>query len=99
MPLSPTGLGLVNPTGLKFVKPPRSYSVAGSGKRARKIGEAAGAAFAVLKCAIKHGDKLKLPRTRALRVPTSPMLSCALWPEDMRNFVPQSTLGGVWGPI
>ena len=36
--------------------------------------------------------------TRALRVPTLPMLSCVLWPEDMRNFVPHSTLGGVASP-
>ena len=34
--------------------------------------------------------------TRALRVPTLPMLSCVLWPEDMRKFVPHSTLGGFW---
>ena len=27
--------------------------------------------------------------TRVLRVPTLPMLSCVLWPEDMRNFVQQ----------
>ena len=36
--------------------------------------------------------------TRALRVPILPMLSCVLWPEDMQNFVPHSTLGGVWEP-
>ena len=36
--------------------------------------------------------------TRALRVPILPMLSCVSWPEDMRNFVPHSTLGGVWEP-
>ena len=36
--------------------------------------------------------------TRALRVPTLPMLSCVLWPEDMWNFVLHSTLGGVWEP-
>ena len=33
--------------------------------------------------------------TRALRVPTLLMLSCVLWSEDMRNFVPHSTVGGV----
>ena len=36
--------------------------------------------------------------TRALRVPTSPMLSCVLLPEDMQNFVPRSTFGGVRSP-
>ena len=36
--------------------------------------------------------------TRALRVPTLPVLSCVLWPEDVRNFVLHSTLGGVWEP-
>ena len=36
--------------------------------------------------------------TRALRVPTLPMLSYVLWPEDMRNFVSLSILGGVWEP-
>ena len=59
--LSPTRLGLVNPTGLKFVKSQRLYSVADSGKRARTIGDAVGAAFAVLECAIKRGDELKQP--------------------------------------
>ena len=54
-------LGLVNPTGLKVVKPLWSYPVAGSGKRARKIGDVVGAAFAVLECAIERGDELKLP--------------------------------------
>ena len=48
IPLSPTGLGLVNPTGLKFLESLRSYSVAGSGKQAKIIGDAIGAAFAVL---------------------------------------------------
>ena len=59
MSLSPTGLGLVNPTGLKLVKPLRSYPVAGSGKWARKIGDAAGAAFAILECAIERGEELE----------------------------------------
>ena len=36
--------------------------------------------------------------TRALRVPNLPMLSCVLWPVDMRNFAPHSTPGGVWEP-
>ena len=36
--------------------------------------------------------------TRALRVAPLPMLSCVLWPEDMRNFVPHGTLGGIWEP-
>ena len=36
--------------------------------------------------------------TRTLSVPTLATLSCTLWPDDMRNFVPQSTLGGVWEP-
>ena len=36
--------------------------------------------------------------TRALRVPTLPVLSCVLWPEDMRNVFSYSTLGGVWEP-
>ena len=34
--------------------------------------------------------------TRAFNVRTLPMLSCVVWPEDMRNFVPHSTVGGVW---
>ena len=34
--------------------------------------------------------------TRALRAPTLPVLSCVLWPEDMRNFVIHTTFGGVW---
>ena len=36
--------------------------------------------------------------TRALRVPTLPMLSSVLWPKNMRNVVPHSTLGGIWNP-
>ena len=36
--------------------------------------------------------------TRALRVPTLPVVSCVLWPEDVRNFVLHSILGGVWEP-
>ena len=55
------GLGLVNPTELTLVKPLWSYSVAGSGKRARKIGDAVGAACAALEWAIERGDELKLP--------------------------------------
>ena len=67
--LSPTGLGLVNPTRLKFVKPLRSCSVAGSVKRAGKIGGAVGAAFAVLECAIERGDELKLPLDSCIEGP------------------------------
>ena len=54
------GLGFVNPTGLKLVKP-LSYSAAVSGKWARKISVTVGAAFAVLECAIERGDELRLP--------------------------------------
>ena len=54
--------------------------------------------YQVLECAIEHGDELKLPLDSCIEGPTLPMLSCVLWPEDMRNFVPHSTLGGVWGP-
>ena len=61
-------LGLVDPTGLKFVKPLRSYSGAGFGKRAGKIGDAVGAAFAVLECAI-GGDELKLPLDSCIEGP------------------------------
>ena len=45
---------------MKFVKPLRSSSVSGSGKRARKIGNAEGVALAVLEYAIEPRDKLKL---------------------------------------
>ena len=69
IPLPPTGFGLVNPTGLKLFKPVWSYSVAGSGKRARKIGDAVGAAFAVLKCAVEHRDELKLPLDSCIEGP------------------------------
>ena len=58
-PLSPTELGIGNPTRLNLVKPLRSYSTAGSGKRARKIGNAVDAAFAIFECAIERGDELK----------------------------------------
>ena len=51
--------GLSTPR-LKIVKQLWSYSVAGPGKRARKIGDAVGVAFALLKFAIERGDKLKL---------------------------------------
>ena len=63
------GWGLVNPTGLKFVKPLRSYSIAGSGKRAGKIDDAVGAAFAVLECAIERGYELKLPLDSCIEGP------------------------------
>ena len=76
--------------------PLRSYSEAGSGKRAKKISDAVGAAFAVLECAIGRGDKLKLLLDLCIEGPHLPMLSCVLWPENIRNFVPHSTLGGVW---
>ena len=33
--------------------------------------------------------------TRALRVPTLPMLACVMCPENMRKIVPHNTLGGV----
>ena len=69
MPLSPTGLGVVNLTGLKFVKPLWSYSVPGSGKRVRKIVDAVGAAFVVLECAIERGDELKLPLDSCIEGP------------------------------
>ena len=49
--------------------PLRSYSVVGSGKRARKIGDAVGAAFAVLECAIECGDELKLPLDSCIKGP------------------------------
>ena len=62
-------LGLVSPTGLKFVKPLRLYSVAGSVKRARKIGDAVGAAFAELECAIERGDELELPLDSCIEGP------------------------------
>ena len=62
IPLSPTGMELVNPTVFELVKPRRSTSVGGSGKRARKIGDRAGAAFAVLEYAIESGDEPKPPR-------------------------------------
>ena len=47
-------------TGLKRLKPLRSYPVAGSGERARKFSDTVGAAFAVLECAVERGDELKL---------------------------------------
>ena len=47
---------------MKFVKRLPFYSVAlGSEKRAGKNSDAVGSAFAVLECAIKRGDELKLP--------------------------------------
>ena len=52
-----------------FFKPLRSYSIAGSGKRAGKIGDALGAAFAVLECAIERGDELKLPLDSCIEGP------------------------------
>ena len=63
------GLGAVNPTGLKAVKPLSSYSVAVSGKRAGKIGDDAGAAFVVLECAIERGDKVQLPLDSCIEGP------------------------------
>ena len=99
VPLSQTGLGLVNPTGLKFVKPLRSYSVPGSGKRPEK--SAMPLALPLRYSSVQSNavtNSISYRWTRALRVPTLPMLSCVLWPEDMRNFVPHSTHGGVWEP-
>ena len=66
---SPTGLGLVNPTRLKFVKPLPSNSVADSAKQDNKIGYAVGAAFAVLEYAIGRGDELKLPLDSCINFP------------------------------
>ena len=54
------GWGLSNPRGGSLSSHCVSYSVAGSGKWATKIGDAVGAAFAALKCAIERGDELKL---------------------------------------
>ena len=52
-----------------FVKPLRSYSIGGSGKRVTKIGDAVGAAFAVLECAIERGDEVKLPLASRIEGP------------------------------
>ena len=46
-----------------------SYSVAGSGKRAKIIGDAVGAAFSVLECAIERGDERKLPLDSCIEGP------------------------------
>ena len=64
------GLELVSPTGLKLAKPLRSYSVAGSGKRAKKTGDAVRAALAVFECVIDRGDELKLPLDSCIEGPT-----------------------------
>ena len=63
------GLGLGDNTGLKFGKPLRLYSVAGYGKRGRKIGDAVGAAFAVHACAIERGDEFKPPLDSCIEGP------------------------------
>ena len=91
-------LRLVNPTASTFVKPLRLYSVAFSGKRTRKtamqlvlpLWDSSARTNAVTSSSYRW--------TRALRVPSLPMLVCVWWPEDLRNFVPHSTLGGVWAP-
>ena len=54
------------------------------------------AVFAVLECAIERGDELKLPLDSCGEAPILPMLSCVLWPEDIRTFVLHSALGSVW---
>ena len=95
---SPTWLGLVNPTGLKLVKLLWSYSVAGSGKRARKIGDAIGAAFAVLECAIERGDELKLPLDSGMKGPHFVNALLCLVAGGYAELVSHSTLGGVWEP-
>ena len=52
------------------------------------LGDAVGAAFAVLECAIERGTELQnTAGLMQLRFPTMSMLSCALWPVDTRNFV------------
>ena len=63
-------------------------------KTGQKIGEAVGAAFAVrvLELEIERGDDLKLPLDSLMRVPTFSIHSCVLWPNDLRNIVPHSTL-------
>ena len=98
MPLSPTVLGLVNPTGLKFVKPLRSYSVSGSGNRTSKIGDAVGAAFAVLECAIERGDELELPLNSCIEGPHFANALLCLVAGGYAELCPHSTLGGVWKP-
>ena len=98
IPLSPTGLGLDNPTRLKFVKPLRLYSVAGSGKRARKVGDVVGAAFAELECAIERGDELKLPLDSCIEGPHFANVRLCLVAGGYAELVPHSTLGGVWEP-
>ena len=54
---------------LNFVKPLRSYSVSGSGKRARKIGDTVGPAFAIFEYAIERGDELKRPLDSCIENP------------------------------
>ena len=100
IPLSPTGLGLVHPAGLKLVALLRSCSVAGSGEGGRKLAWPLALPLrysSVQSNAVKHSKSCR--GTRTLWVPPLPMLSRVLYPEDMRNFVPQqSTLGGIWEP-
>ena len=84
--------------GLKFVKPLRSYSAAGSGERPEKTAMQLALTLRYSSVQSNAVANSSYRWTRALRVPTLPMLSCVLWPEDIRNFVPYSTLGGVWQP-
>ena len=75
-------------------------AVSGSSSRlleaGKKLGDAVGASFlwysSVQTNAITNSSYRWTP---ALGVPTLPMLSFVLWPEDMRNFIPCSTLGGL----
>ena len=55
------GVGARQPHGVGVCQAARSYSVAGSRKPTRQIGDAVGATFAVLECAIERGDEIKLP--------------------------------------
>ena len=81
-------------TGVRLVEPLRLCFVAGPGKRDRK--QALPLPYSNVQSNAVTNSSYRW--TRALRVPPLPVLSCVLWPEDMRNVVPHSTLGGVLEP-
>ena len=92
------GVGACQPHGVKACQATVVVLRSRLWQAGRKFGDAVGAAFAVLECAIERGDELKLPLDSCIEGPRFTTLSCALWSEDIRNFIPQSTLGGVWEP-
>ena len=55
----------------------------------QEVGVAVRASFAVLECVVEGGEELVPPLGSGIVVPALPMLSTALWSENMRKLVPE----------